>query len=289
MAKSVPLLALIVFPSSSSNPAIYASMASRFASSLGHPLTIISLALLVLFLGDHFFMLHEPSPGATTPSSGVQALQSQPPTPRSPSTKQHRILCYGDSLTAGTTTDSYTLHPYAPFLEQGLKESGRNVLVRHVGLPGWTAQHMVDTIADDKGLEYQIRRVKDPSLSLVIILSGTNDLGHLRSQEEITKSVLKLHATAFDNQVPATLAIAIPPSGYTSQNSQARAVAEGVNDALLANSDNEPRMHFIPFPFEFERNGENWSSDTLHFSPKGYQRLGESVVSVVGQILDELS
>ena len=39
-----------------------------------------------------------------------------------------RVLCYGDSLTAGTSPPLDTLHPYAPQLEAAI---GPSVLVRH--------------------------------------------------------------------------------------------------------------------------------------------------------------
>lgn len=56
----------------------------------------------------------------------------------------HRILCYGDSLTAGTSPGSggYLDHPYAPHLQAKLREAlpskFGNAVVRHRGLPGWT-------------------------------------------------------------------------------------------------------------------------------------------------------
>jgi lysophospholipase L1-like esterase len=251
---------------------------SRPLYILARPFLTVTLAIVVLLFGNHFLMEKSPTPQAHALASPATTI------------RQHRILCYGDSLTAGTTSD-YSLHPYAPFLEQVLKATDNNndVHVRHFGLPGWTAQRMVASKSDEQGIQYQIRRVKDPSLSLVIILAGTNDLGYGFSQDEIYQNVVQLHQIAMDcNGVPATLAIAIPPSGYTSQDAHVRAVVEGVNKALQNYSETEPRMYFVPFPFEYQAGGENWSSDTLHFSPIGYQRLGESLVPVVEKILDQL-
>ncbi|GKY93680.1 hypothetical protein MPSEU_000335300 [Mayamaea pseudoterrestris] len=251
---------------------------NRFALLQARPLLVVTLAIAVILLVCNRFMASSSSP------SQAHALESQTTSKH----VQHRILCYGDSLTAGTT-NSYTLYPYAPFLERALKAAGReNVQVRHVGLPGWTAQQMVATASEKQGIESQILRVKDPSLSLVVILAGTNDLGHGFGEDEIAKNVLQLHKIARRNQVPATLAIAIPPSGYTSQNEAARLVVQGVNEALQEYSAREPNMSFTPFPFEFERGGENWSPDTLHLSPTGYEKLGQSLASVVGKILDQL-
>ena len=64
---------------------------------------------------------------------------------------QHRILCYGDSLTAGTADSPWELYPYAPHLEKALNTNangGTSFVVRHRGMPGWTAEAMVDAKND---------------------------------------------------------------------------------------------------------------------------------------------
>jgi lysophospholipase L1-like esterase len=267
---------------------------SRICCSMSLPLFVVALLSLLLFLGDHFFM------PTRAPSSGAAHALSQSTVASKPSTTTRpliRILCYGDSLTAGTTND-YNLHPYAPFLEQGLRNTASSndrhdyntLQVRHVGLPGWTAQQMTATLTTEQGLVHHIRRVTNPSLSLVILLAGTNDLGHGSPSHDIVEYIVQLHETALDNSVPATLAIGIPPSAYTSHNSQAKAVVDRVNANLQSYSEAQQprRVHFVPFPFEYQRNGDDWSPDGLHLSPKGYQRLGESLVDVVKAILKEL-
>lgn len=199
-----------------------------------------------------------------------------------------RILCYGDSLTAGTS--GYELYPYAPHLEAGLKARGRDVVVRHRGLPGWTVSNMLANLdGDTAGLRSAIAAVKDPPLSIVILLGGTNDLGYGFSAEEIFENLHALHKVAWDSGVPKTVAIGVPPSGFQSVNEQARALAADVNKSLREMCEEEPsKATFLPFPFDFERGGDLWDEDTLHFSPLGYQRLGESLVPVVDRILDEL-
>ena len=50
---------------------------------------------------------------------------------------QRRILCYGDSLTAGTSPPFNELLPYGPYLETELNASiEEEVVVRWRGLPG---------------------------------------------------------------------------------------------------------------------------------------------------------
>jgi len=208
--------------------------------------------------------------------------------------RQHRILCYGDSLTAGTSL--YQLNPYAPHLEAGLKAKGRaDVAVRHRGMPGWTTSNMLDDLdGPSTGLRSAIRAVKDPPLSLVVLLAGTNDIGYGSGADDITDNILKLHQVAFDNGVPRTIAIGIPPSGYQSVDEGARKLVDRINANLeakaeeTANDDSKHKMSFVPFPFQYVRGGDNWDTDSLHFSPKGYQVLGESLVPYVDRVLDEL-
>ena len=62
--------------------------------------------------------------------------------------------------------------------------------------------------------------------------------------------------------------------------------AEKDKPLIIKTKDNSKKAIFVPFPFEFEfcrsdvdddDDNNNWSPDGLHFSPRGYQRLGESL------------
>jgi lysophospholipase L1-like esterase len=204
-------------------------------------------------------------------------------------TRQHRVLCYGDSLTAGTTSSDYVPYPYAPHLEAALQHED-NVVVRHVGLPGWATSSMLDQVDGPAGLRTAIQAISMPSLSLVVILAGTNDLGYgddASSVDEITDNLLKLHRIAWECGVPRTLAVGIPPSGYQAVDREARQVVNEVNDRLRETSEG-CTMAYTPFPFPYEEDGENWDEDGLHFTPIGYQALGESLAPVVRRILLEV-
>ena len=105
-----------------------------------------------------------------------------------------RILAYGDSLTAGTFNmeEPDQLFPYAPHLQSAL---GGLAVVRHRGLPGWTAQGMLDAVDDsDRGLRGILRKIHDPPCDLAILLAGTNDLGCYADADSIC-SVSYTHLT----------------------------------------------------------------------------------------------
>lgn len=206
--------------------------------------------------------------------------------------RTHRILCYGDSLTAGTSDGFFVEYPYAPHLQAGLQHQfgEHSVVVRHRGLPGWTAANMVEDLdGPATGLRAAIQGIQDPALSLVVILAGTNDLGYGVGEEEIFDSIATLHQVAWDNGVPRTIAIGIPSSGYQESNTDAKALATRVNEKLQQYCADRPKQAtFVSFPFGYERDGENWARDTLHFSQRGYQVLGESLVPVVAMVLEDL-
>ena len=224
----------------------------------------------------------------------------------------HRILCYGDSLTAGTSIHPFELFPYAPHLERTLNEnndhdpskSNIKYVVRHRGMPGWRASAMLDAADDAQyGLRAAIQGIQDPPLSCVIILAGTNDLGFALAggggdndspAQIVLQDIQALHQMAWDAGVKHTIAVAIPPSGYQARVAEASFLALEINQALedFCNEKSEGRATFVPFPFEFEfcrddddDDTNNWSPDGLHFSPKGYQRLGESLRNPVLKVL----
>ena len=203
---------------------------------------------------------------------------------------RHRILCYGDSLTAGTS--GMSTYPYGPYLEAMLT----NVDVKWIGLPGWTADNMFRNRDNEKiGLRATLQRYSQqhPSneyarypVSLVILLAGTNDLGFGFDAEEISDNLYKMHETCYESDVPHTIAVAIPPSAYQIMDESAAQLVKAVNENLRAYCAKHPdRTTFVDFPFGYERGGANWYSDGLHFSERGYQVLGEYLAPTVSHLL----
>lgn len=194
-------------------------------------------------------------------------------------TKTLRVFCYGDSLTAGTSPPEGQMFPYAPHLERALQQQfNPAVTVRHRGLPGWTSDDMLKADAPEaiKG---------ETPMQVAIILAGTNDLGQVPDPSPIIANVIGLHRLCHETGVPHTVAIGIPSSGYQTMFPEAAQKAQAVNDALAHYCASEPKATFVPFPFGFGQGDDNWSPDGLHFSPKGYQILGESLAPLVQTIL----
>ena len=204
------------------------------------------------------------------------------------STQRIRILCFGDSLTAGTAPPDTSLYPYAPHLESSLKERGHNVMVRHRGLPGWTASQMVqDANGATTGLLTAVRG--GMPLKLVIILAGSNDLAYTDDPTLISDNIRALHKMCHGEGVPHTLAVGIPTSGYQSMNEEAASLARTVNDQLREYCQSESMASFVHFPFEFARDDEKWAYDGLHLSAEGYRVLGLSLAPVVEKLIIDSS
>ncbi len=259
------------------------------------------------------------------------ASSSSPPSPK-------RIYCYGDSLTAGTSPPLDQLFPYGLYLEQELNNlymqssvslstlsisEPESSEVRWRGLPGWTASAMVDYMDDPTvGLRSAMDGIQNPSLSLVIILAGTNDIGSITSSfmfgknnnnnnynnnnnsldresklmERVVDPIVRLHKTCLDCMSDSgrkdmrTLAIGIPGSAWQEMNSNAARLCSDVNDVLkqyASSSSSQGRVKYVDFPFYYHRNDTKWCEDGLHLSPEGYKTLGMSLAPCVKMILDE--
>eukprot|EP00591_Stephanopyxis_turris_P014292 CAMPEP_0195542704 /NCGR_PEP_ID=MMETSP0794_2-20130614/51739_1 /TAXON_ID=515487 /ORGANISM="Stephanopyxis turris, Strain CCMP 815" /LENGTH=244 /DNA_ID=CAMNT_0040676841 /DNA_START=180 /DNA_END=914 /DNA_ORIENTATION=+ len=224
-----------------------------------------------------------------------------------PEKQQVRIFCYGDSLTAGTSPPLDNTFPYGVHLESSLvhhfgtsggnEETLPNItpVVRWKGLPGWTASTMVEYADDESfGLRASLRRVQNPSVSLAIILAGTNDLGYEISSsggggaKKVCHSVIGLHKIAHEEGV-STMAVSIPPSGWQSASTEGKKIAMDANEMLRSwCTENKDKVTFVEFPFGWNGGGDNddlWSYDGLHFSPEGYRALGEGLAPFVSDIV----
>jgi lysophospholipase L1-like esterase len=144
-----------------------------------------------------------------------------------------------------------------------------------------------------------IKKVQNPSLSLVIILAGTNDLGMQASSssdpqeasKRIANDIIALHQLVYEssssnNQNIQTLAISIPPSKWQQSSNIALAMAADVNARIEAWCDATENSHFVKHPIEsWSSNDLRWAADGLHFSPLGYEEFGKSLTSVVSKLL----
>lgn len=194
-----------------------------------------------------------------------------------------RILCFGDSLTAGTNPNGPGgNYPYAKKLTELL---GPSAEVRATGFPGWTTKGMRDGINfpasgwsnPHDGLGLQLKKA---SYDVVVILAGTNDLGRGVEPEEIGDNLRFLYDLCRENGVSKVLALAIPDSRFLATNERVRQKRDKVEEWIRRyESESSEFLSFVPLSFSWDQ--RLYDRDGLHLNVAGYVRLGEDVAAAV--------
>jgi lysophospholipase L1-like esterase len=241
-----------------------------------------------------------------TPSSPIlSSLSSSSSTlPPTVPTKRHQVLVYGDFLTSGVSgTSGNKLFPYAKYLEQALHQqtNGIRVSIHQVGLPSWTTTGMLKGLDGSKaGLRANIKKHTDPTVSLVILLAGTNDVLQKKppTAPDLEQNLQKLHQVCLDAGVPRTLAIGIPAAIVF--HSKHTTLVTKVNSALQQHFSTSTSTTFVPFPLDSTSATTGsaaagttphqgyWHANGMHLTESGYQRLGESLAPIVQHIIQEM-
>jgi lysophospholipase L1-like esterase len=213
--------------------------------------------------------------------------------------RAYRILCYGDSLTAGFCANGQLFEPYGRSLAEALSEATDGALceVSVCGLSGSMATEMVANLDDaaardvcgiaGKGLRAILRdEVVLPDL--VLIMAGTNDLGKNRRPEAVLDDLRQLHAVCHSFGVPT---VALPPPPAPSQPGTAWDRARRQLHELLAAwaRSSEAVAAFISsdelVPATGRGSGMSWDSDGLHLAPPGSQKLGRLLAPLLAPLL----
>jgi len=193
---------------------------------------------------------------------------------------QFKIVCYGDSLTAGYCSRGRIFQPYGCTLSDTLGQLGIASSVAVCGLVGKTAGQMVEgmraqALSDSvghvgQGLDCILVKSKP---DLAIIMAGTNDLSRNMGPESIFSAIKKLHELCHTQRIP-TVAL-IPPH---KARGVLRKVQERVAGLMIEWSRASPMIVAL---FDVEKlaprkpAGHNWESDEIHLSRAGQQALGE--------------
>ena len=196
-----------------------------------------------------------------------------------------RLLCYGDSLTAGyTMLTPYTreYEPWAPHLAKAL-----GLQVDAVGLSGWTTQQMLDHQHSSACTD--ICGEPRPGLatllggghrfSTVIIMAGTNDLG-VAAPERIFANLKALHEVCHTAGA-RTVALSVPQSKAAVGGGPAfvNERRERVNALLAEFAKGHPRCTHVAIDVEVPWAADSplWEPDGLHFSKEGYAELARKL------------
>lgn len=224
-----------------------------------------------------------------------QAIQSMPVAFRSSSSggsekSLKRVLCYGDSLTAGFCSGGAIFEPYGRSLAEALGAAGVPNEVLVCGHSGGLASDFVakkdSTLVDvvgstGKGLGRILS--EDGPFDLVIIMAGTNDLGRNAPPKDVLRSIRALHKECHKRGVP-TVAVPPPPAPLRSASQEAMRLQSASLIEDWAHRAVSGRV-FYQDPAEFvpatPGSGWIWEPDRLHFTPAGSRCLGESLAKVL--------
>ncbi len=198
--------------------------------------------------------------------------------------KVYRVYCYGDSLTAGLLPGG-SHFPYAQVLRKQLQQIDPHIEVNFMGLSGWTAKELLE---DTDYLPKALEETAYPPIDLVILLAGTNDLGHSllpieggkTREDEIFGNVWKLHVLAHSKNAH-TIAISVPGSRFQYVNAQAKATCGRLNVLIKSKCDENPLCTYLQCPIEYSPETPLFSEDGLHFSEEGYKHVAHNLVPVV--------
>ena len=208
-----------------------------------------------------------------------------------------RILCYGDSLTAGYSQSGFSFTPYSGFLTSKLlsEKKAENVTLEAdaFGFSGWTTTQMAQQ-AEKTGLQAMgappggypgLRRALEmKAYDLVIIMAGTNDLGHGTASKDILANLKFLHSMVVERSM-SLLAVGIPESGFVVSNEDAARRRSEVNMALKGEMESLQNGTYVDCPLKYSRDSPHFDYDGLHFSEEGYKYLGQTLAAHVDEIL----
>jgi len=228
-----------------------------------------------------------PSAASCTPLGRRHSAQGETPESRS----SFKILCFGDSITAGFHSGGRCFEPYGRTMGAEMRASGCDVSVLVNGLSGLTAREMVakgrhPAVPDctgkvGKGLDVLLNRKPD----LVIIMAGTNDLGMGVNPQAILADVVRLHKACHAQGIrtvalaPSTVAQGPSTLGRQQLASLLRKWAK-TTPAVVACMD---MMDLVP------HNGPSphWDMDDLHLSARGSRALGRRLSDQLKHLVHE--
>lgn len=155
---------------------------SKFANRTSHCLTTKLLSHFFPALSQKYF-------GGSQIEAVMENAASTVDTnsPTNEGLKSLRILCFGDSLTAGYSGYGYFHYPYAKQIRERLKEALPTTEVT-VDVSGLSGDRVIDGqfLRRTKG---QCEKAKDSPYDWIIVLGGTNDLGWSETPEKVYEAL----------------------------------------------------------------------------------------------------
>jgi len=204
----------------------------------------------------------------------------------------HRVLCYGDSLTAGFYSGGQWFQPYGRALANEMAAYGVTCQVAVCGLTGKSAEEMLlgvnASLVDQCGILWKgLARTleEDGPFDLVMLMAGTNDLPFASRRKNAAANLRALHQLCHRRGIP-TVAMAPPlaPVGDASWCSNRRVLLEDMEIAFQGLAQHLTYMD--PSIILSHEDPLMWDPDALHFSQIGSYMLGKSLAKLALELCD---
>ncbi|MCJ1285515.1 hypothetical protein MMC26_004855 [Xylographa opegraphella] len=219
-----------------------------------------------------------------------------------------KILCFGDSLTAGYSMYGMKFYPYADQLQRVLQEA----------FPATAIEILVDGMSGAQvreqysgRLNRACRAATDEPYDWVVILGGTNDLGLGKQPEEIYNALRVYWSLTPDPSILLSVSSLFCPQEVwsialeTGANVLALTVIEAAarNASLIRRRDTLNAIisghkadrlfhmdlcHAIPYFTMEERKRDLIWDDGLHLKEAGYEMMGDAIGAHLVELLPTL-
>ncbi|KAK0628401.1 SGNH hydrolase-type esterase domain-containing protein [Bombardia bombarda] len=196
-----------------------------------------------------------------------------------------RILCFGDSLTAGYSAMGSVYHPYEKMLVQMLEMAFPDMDVETVedGKPGCTVKFAyLDRIQEN----FPPKKKDAEPFDWVIVLGGTNDLAIGVPPESVFEKLREVWDFALRRKCKV-LALTVPEAGGFRKRTEPPRIK--LND--LIKGYKRTGFHVfdlfaaVPFQSMSAQDKERYWDDGLHFTPDGYDLIGNKIGIMLVSVL----
>ncbi|KAG0021280.1 hypothetical protein BGZ82_011360 [Podila clonocystis] len=202
-----------------------------------------------------------------------------------------KVLCIGDSLTAGHIDYDQDRAPYTDYLDKLL---GHSVTITNAGVNGETVLEIEQRL----GLLLQHR------YDVVVLLGGTNDLGgimglHPSSETADTAvsdiSFAGIYNLILESPTRILIQLTVPFNAFDRMDSQSREQKEALNRRIqqtaclkkIVLDINHPALGFNYLDMT-EQARDKYFHDSLHYTAEGYKRMAQCVFSALSPVIASL-
>ncbi|KAK3694125.1 SGNH hydrolase-type esterase domain-containing protein [Podospora appendiculata] len=194
-----------------------------------------------------------------------------------------RILCFGDSLTQGYSSMGAVLRPYATTLVQMLEMAFPELDIETVedGAPGNTVKHgfLARMHGNCGSPRLPARKRSDEGFDWAIVLGGTNDLAFNIPPADIFNKLKEVWDVALRKKTKV-LALTVPEAGIAGAEAldARRAELNSLVKGYKRKGFHAFDLHAaVPFFAMSERDRARFWDDAIHFTPAGYDLIGNKV------------